>query len=201
MTKTLQEPEDQWNYHFTFVVYFFHLLCALKCFRILKWTHLSKANHLYMTKRSAIVHYVYPQYLNWIILYPVYECMTESWWGLCSFNAAGVTESFEKISHLHYNISYCIFDCAPWAAGRDLIRLFMLHNACLSLAGQTHGCGSVRTQAGAISDGQERDRDLTHRLNPHDLAEDLCPRSSDKRSDSHKHVVAWLKSACKRNLH
>lgn len=107
---------------------------------------------------------VYSQYLNWIISCPIYETITESWWSSCSFNAAGVTEGFGKYltSTLEYLILY--FSQHPWAAGRDLIRWFMLHNAWLSLAGQAQSCGSVRTRAGAFKcwiDGREKERGLT----------------------------------------
>lgn len=102
-------PEVEQNCHFTFVIFFFSLLCALKCFWI--WsecTYPKQTNnhHLITTKCSAIVQCVYLQYLNSIISCPIYETITESWWSSCSFNAAVSQKALEKIS-------YCIFDSIP----------------------------------------------------------------------------------------
>lgn len=123
----------------------------------LKWTHLSKAS-----KHSPLVHdkslrhcpvclSTIPQLnrLPFIILW-----QNQSWWSCALLMQPVSQKALGKISHLHYN-----FWLRLWAAGCDLIRLFMLHNACLSLAGQamaTLQC--AHEQELLVMDKRERQR-------------------------------------------
>ncbi len=118
MTKTLQGPEDQQNCHISFVINFFSVYCVL-------WNVFEfEVNALIQSKRTITICCTQQN------VQPLSSVFTHNT-SIESFHVPYMKlsqnpdeapallmqlvsqKALENISHLHYNISYCIFDSTP----------------------------------------------------------------------------------------